>query len=189
MRAGAKIDHAGILRAKRRPPACSDYLGAALELIRTGEANGGQIRIEDGCLVIAPDEVAKASARTRSHLMLVAGASAVRRHDRGAVAHQHWRAGALDAGRMVRGGAACSCEAVDRGAVCHAAIGRILGEVSAGTGSSPFLVKISKAAPASASNIIDKSCRGTSGINSTGTRLNPIPFNLIKVRESLSLRS
>ena|ERR1017187_4948426 len=134
MRAGAKIDHAGILRAKRRPPACSDYLGAALELIRTGEANGGQIRIEDGCLVIAPDEVAKASARTRSHLMLVAGASAVRRHDRGAVAHQHWRAGALDAGRMVRGGAACSCEAVDRGAVCHAAIGRILGEVSAGTG-------------------------------------------------------
>lgn len=33
-------------------------MSAALELIQAVEANGGQIRVEDGCLVIAPAEAA-----------------------------------------------------------------------------------------------------------------------------------
>jgi hypothetical protein len=33
-------------------------MNAALELIQTIEANGGRIRVEDGCLVIAPAEAA-----------------------------------------------------------------------------------------------------------------------------------
>ncbi len=34
-------------------------MSAALELVRAVEANGGQIRVEDGCLVIAPGEAAE----------------------------------------------------------------------------------------------------------------------------------